>query len=312
MSSGLEEHVSGLSLKDLRALIGEAGLKTDGCIDKADLRKRAVEALERLKLPGAKVGPVSKPIVSAIVAEELGIFDTEEDKERKQAEKEAAERAKEDAAKAKATEQLAAAAAKREQAAKELAEREAAARRAKEEEAAAKRKADIEAAEQQRREEAAEKRKLAAEKASVRKEEVDAAQALISAVNSADVDKLSSLLETLKLDSTDEQGNTALHVAVTKGNLQMVRSLLDAGAHATPFNLERRTPLHNAALFNKVEIAQLLLDRGADPSAVDDAGQTALRYATLNQRDEVAALLAGAEAAFEDHGPRRRARAREE
>ena len=42
----LIEHVGRLSLKDLRALIGEAGLTTDGCIDKSDLRARALEAAE--------------------------------------------------------------------------------------------------------------------------------------------------------------------------------------------------------------------------------------------------------------------------
>ena len=34
----LEEQLAALSLKDLRGLIKEAGLSTDGCIDKADLR----------------------------------------------------------------------------------------------------------------------------------------------------------------------------------------------------------------------------------------------------------------------------------
>ena len=62
----LIEHVGRLSLKDLRALIGEAGLATDGCIDKSDLRARALEAAERLKAPGAKVRAPSRNILPCI------------------------------------------------------------------------------------------------------------------------------------------------------------------------------------------------------------------------------------------------------
>ena len=56
------EKVEGLSLKDLRALVKEAGLSSEDCIEKAQLRARAVEALDRLKLPGAKLGPVGKTL----------------------------------------------------------------------------------------------------------------------------------------------------------------------------------------------------------------------------------------------------------
>eukprot|EP00966_Prymnesium_polylepis_P097057 2248230-Prymnesium_polylepis.1 len=114
----LTESIQALSLKDLRGLVCEAGLTTDGCLDKADLRGRAREAIERLKCPGAKLGPLSQPLVAAIVAEELQIFKEPptfgEPTEREAVNKEAA------AAK-EAAEQEAAAAQKR----REAAEREA-------------------------------------------------------------------------------------------------------------------------------------------------------------------------------------------
>ena len=56
------EKVSSLSLKDLRALVKEAGLSSDDCIEKAQLRLRAAEAVERLLLPGAKLGPIGKSL----------------------------------------------------------------------------------------------------------------------------------------------------------------------------------------------------------------------------------------------------------
>ena len=56
------EKVAALSLKDLRALVKEAGLSSEDCIEKAQLRLRAAEAVERLLLPGAKLGTVGKTL----------------------------------------------------------------------------------------------------------------------------------------------------------------------------------------------------------------------------------------------------------
>ena len=56
------EKVSSLSLKDLRALVKEAGLSSDDCITYPILRLRAAEAVERLLLPGAKLGPIGKSL----------------------------------------------------------------------------------------------------------------------------------------------------------------------------------------------------------------------------------------------------------
>lgn len=52
----LTEQLAALSLKELRGLIKEAGLSPDGCLDKTDLRTKALEALDRLKVP-SKPGP---------------------------------------------------------------------------------------------------------------------------------------------------------------------------------------------------------------------------------------------------------------
>ena len=56
------DKLEGLSLKELRALVKESGLSSEDCIDKDGLRERAAEALERLVLPGAALGPVAKKL----------------------------------------------------------------------------------------------------------------------------------------------------------------------------------------------------------------------------------------------------------
>ena len=66
-TAAFHEMLVRLTLNDLRTLIAEAGLSTDGCLDKTDLCDRAEEALERLMLPGAHLGPVSRPIVENLL-----------------------------------------------------------------------------------------------------------------------------------------------------------------------------------------------------------------------------------------------------
>ena len=58
--------VSTLSLKELKGLICESGLTSDGCTDKAELRQRACEALERLMVPGANCGTIGRPLVAEL------------------------------------------------------------------------------------------------------------------------------------------------------------------------------------------------------------------------------------------------------
>ena len=56
------EKVSSLSNTELRALVKEAGLSSDDCMTYSSLRLRGAEAVERLLLPGAKLGPISKKL----------------------------------------------------------------------------------------------------------------------------------------------------------------------------------------------------------------------------------------------------------
>ncbi len=278
----LDELFAALSLKDLRALISEAGLSDNGCIDKSDLRTRGREALDRLKAPGAKLGPVSKPLVAQAVAEELDIFTPEEEKAKKAQEAETMER--EAAARRQAEAEAARA---EEQAAKE---REAA------EEAAKAAKAEAEA--KAMRDEAEAKAKRAAAKAAKAAAAAEAkeAAALLEAVAAADADRVRELLKESRPSSKGEDGNTALHTAASKGLVEIAELLLAAGGSPNATNEHGHTPLHRAAMYNRIEVATLLLERGAEPSTLDANGQTAREYAELNNRAELAVMLGEAEA----------------
>ncbi|XP_075907125.1 B-cell lymphoma 3 protein [Nelusetta ayraudi] len=78
----------------------------------------------------------------------------------------------------------------------------------------------------------------------------------------------------------DEDGDTALHIAVVKGELDIVRKLIQIlhSALRSPdiFNNLRQTPLHLAVITQHERIVEELLRGGADPAALDRNGQTAM------------------------------------
>lgn len=71
----------------------------------------------------------------------------------------------------------------------------------------------------------------------------------------------------------EETKLTALHLAVTKRNLNMTQVLLAAGADADARTNRLNTPLHLAAAANAGDIAEYLIAEGAD---VIDPGNSPL------------------------------------
>ncbi|KAI8946096.1 ankyrin repeat-containing domain protein [Xylaria longipes] len=76
-----------------------------------------------------------------------------------------------------------------------------------------------------------------------------------------------------------EKGETPLHRATSRGNVDIVRCLYDAGAaidSRTPYG---ETPLHLAAKYGNVEVVQFLLGAGAAVDFRTTAGETPLQHA---------------------------------
>jgi ankyrin repeat protein len=93
----------------------------------------------------------------------------------------------------------------------------------------------------------------------------------------------------------DGDDTIALHVAVSKGNIETVRWLI---AHKVDVNAKRvmwdcnHTALHMTAADGSVEIARMLLDAGADPQILDDKyDNTALGWAEFCEQPQIATLL---------------------
>ena len=102
-------------------------------------------------------------------------------------------------------------------------------------------------------------------------------------------------------------GRTPLHKAAFKGNTEIVKMLLEAGANPNKADKEAKTPLHEAVISGRrPEIVKLLLDTGADPTKADLDGRTPLYWAALmGHKNMVKFLLdAGILPTKADHGGR--------
>ncbi len=96
-----------------------------------------------------------------------------------------------------------------------------------------------------------------------------------------------------------EDAYTPLILAILKGNTQMVKFLLDAGADPNlsqrmPFSKEdiiKNTPLIAAVKKGYYEIVKLLLKAGADPDLATGANNTPLIWAAAKNYPDIISLL---------------------
>ncbi|XP_062278193.1 B-cell lymphoma 3 protein homolog [Scomber scombrus] len=94
----------------------------------------------------------------------------------------------------------------------------------------------------------------------------------------------------------DEDGDTALHIAVVQGELAIVCKLINlllwAHRGLDIYNNLRQTPLHLAVITQQANMVEVLLRAGADPAALDRNGQTALHLCCeYDQRDCLSVVL---------------------
>merc|ERR1711871_967946 len=98
----------------------------------------------------------------------------------------------------------------------------------------------------------------------------------------------------------DQHGICSLHAAcMMKGNAEVTKILLEAGADPTTKTAKGRTPLMYAANGGFVECAKLLLMARADVNAIEGRdGDTALHMAVRNGHSETVELLVAAGASL--------------
>lgn len=102
---------------------------------------------------------------------------------------------------------------------------------------------------------------------------------------------LATTLSPPEILTRNEAGETALHLAVTRNNDSLVKTLLECGFDPNTPRNDGATPLHLAIRnFNK-DLVPYLLQAGARPDITDDKGETALTCADKLGDGSLYALL---------------------
>ncbi|KJE90690.1 ANKRD12 protein [Capsaspora owczarzaki ATCC 30864] len=108
------------------------------------------------------------------------------------------------------------------------------------------------------------------------------------------------------INATDNAGWTPLHEACNHGRIAIVRLLLEHHADATAPGLNNDTPLHDAAMNNHIQVAAALMQYGASAYAVNANGATPVDVAAtpemkrLLQGIAIPEVLQEADASTED------------
>ena len=89
----------------------------------------------------------------------------------------------------------------------------------------------------------------------------------------------------------DSDRNTPLHIAASKGHLEIARMLLEHKADVNALNKKGSTPLRRTFECRRGDIVRLLLNHGADAKVHDNSGNTLLHLAADDGDLELARIL---------------------
>ena len=94
-------------------------------------------------------------------------------------------------------------------------------------------------------------------------------------------------------DRRPSTGSTPLSDAAFRGNLELVKLLLDRGANVNATNRDGNTPLIGAAFMCRTEVVRLLLDKGASTSHRNNRRETVIEIMSRPWTEELAGFYTG-------------------
>ncbi|XP_063438423.1 26S proteasome non-ATPase regulatory subunit 10-like [Mytilus trossulus] len=86
-------------------------------------------------------------------------------------------------------------------------------------------------------------------------------------------------------------GNSPLHQAASRGEENMVKALVGLGANVSAVNIEGASPLHKAAMQGSVNITDILIRNTATVNVTDSNGTTPLHHAAMEGNIKLTELL---------------------
>ena len=89
--------------------------------------------------------------------------------------------------------------------------------------------------------------------------------------------KILSATDAIEIDAKDNKNRTALHLASRAGHTAIAAYLIEKGADIHAITEDQCTPLHLASVYHRPEIVKLLLKHNADIDTKAPNGETALQ-----------------------------------
>jgi ankyrin repeat protein len=97
-----------------------------------------------------------------------------------------------------------------------------------------------------------------------------------------------------RINSTDDMGNSALHIALQeRASASTLRAIIDQGSRLNPVDLNGRTPLRLAVDLNLLESVKILADSGSNPFQQAADGKSPADIALAKGKDCLQALFSG-------------------
>ncbi|XP_077977549.1 uncharacterized protein LOC144433113 [Glandiceps talaboti] len=96
---------------------------------------------------------------------------------------------------------------------------------------------------------------------------------------------------TSSMNHSDDEGSTALHLAVARSHLKMASYCIGLGAEINAQKLNGFTALHIVAVTGYVDMTTMLIERGADMDITDHERMTPLHRASIYGKIEVLEVL---------------------
>uniref|UniRef100_A0A1B6CVH5 SOCS box domain-containing protein n=1 Tax=Clastoptera arizonana TaxID=38151 RepID=A0A1B6CVH5_9HEMI len=114
----------------------------------------------------------------------------------------------------------------------------------------------------------------------------------IKAVREGNIKVVQDLLDKgCRVDVSDCQNLTPLHLAASRDHVDIVKLLLSHGAQVNRKTVDKLVPLHFAAVRGFIDTVKVLLNAGAHVDAIDSSEQTALHLVICRGHVDVAELL---------------------
>jgi len=93
------------------------------------------------------------------------------------------------------------------------------------------------------------------------------------------------------IDHQDKAGRAAIHISVSPGSEDLVKTLVDRGANVNLKDNLGQTALHHAILRKSRDVCAILLDAGADANLPINSGEAPIHLAIQSIRSDVVKLL---------------------